>query len=279
MEVDGTRETLVQKQVTIVNDLIDSDSYTLTTWGEVIPADSVVRYDTSQGLTTPQKTQARTNIGALGSSDLSAYTTKDAELEGRLGLVETTLTTNVKNALSGAATPSSSNVFATMDDLDTKADLVHTHEIADVNGLQTALNGKASTSHTQAISTITGLQSALDTLSNGKANTTHTHSQSDITGLTSALSTITTDIANLATNEPTSGEKAAMTNASPSPSAFNPFATVDYTTTYVQSQECVNRTVQSNAGGYTNGGFLTHYPYEIVIVVGGVSYAIPARIV
>jgi hypothetical protein len=38
----------------------------------------------------------------------------------------------------------------------------HVHAIADVSGLQTALDGKASTSHTHAIANVTGLQTALD---------------------------------------------------------------------------------------------------------------------
>lgn len=59
----------------------------------------------------------------------------------------------------------------------------HTHEIADINGLQTALNGKANTSHTHEISQVNGLQSALD----GKANASHTHSISQVSGLQAAL--------------------------------------------------------------------------------------------
>jgi hypothetical protein len=38
----------------------------------------------------------------------------------------------------------------------------HTHAIADVTGLQTALDGKAASSHTHTIANITGLQTALD---------------------------------------------------------------------------------------------------------------------
>ena len=52
-----------------------------------------------------------------------------------------------------------------------KAPLSHTHTIANITGLQSALNGKASSSHTHSISNITGLQSALD----AKASSTHTH--------------------------------------------------------------------------------------------------------
>ncbi len=58
-------------------------------------------------------------------------------------------------------------------DVDTgKAPLSHTHAIANITGLQSALDGKASSSHNHSISNITGLQNALD----AKANSTHTHS-------------------------------------------------------------------------------------------------------
>ena len=57
-------------------------------------------------------------------------------------------------------------------DVDTgKAPLSHTHTIANITGLQSALDGKASSSHNHSISNITGLQSALD----AKASSTHTH--------------------------------------------------------------------------------------------------------
>jgi hypothetical protein len=45
-----------------------------------------------------------------------------------------------------------------------KADLSHTHTIANVTGLQTALDGKSSTSHTHSYTQITGLTDQLNTL-------------------------------------------------------------------------------------------------------------------
>ena len=59
----------------------------------------------------------------------------------------------------------------------------HTHDIEDITGLQTELDGKASTTHTHAISDVTGLQTALD----GKAASSHTHTIADVTGLQTAL--------------------------------------------------------------------------------------------
>ena len=269
VEVSGTRETLVQRTVTIINDLIDTDSYTLTTWGEVIPADSVVRYDTSQALTTPQKTQARTNIGALGSSDLSAYSTKDTELEGRLGLIETAFTANIQAALSGAASPSSTNVFATANGLAGKANTVHTHAIADVTDLQTTLDAKASTTHTHTIANVTGLQTALDNLDINKAEANHTHIIQDISNLENTLDGIDTNITALQLTAPSTDEKAAMT-ASENPNALNQFVTQSYL-------ENTSRTAQSNPN--TGNLTATVYNQEIVITVNGVMYAIPARII
>lgn len=76
-----------------------------------------------------------------------------------------------------------------------KAAASHTHAVADVTGLQAALDQAALTAewaqladkptafppvaHGHAISDVSGLQAAL----NGKASTSHTHAQSDVTGL------------------------------------------------------------------------------------------------
>ena len=59
----------------------------------------------------------------------------------------------------------------------------HTHTIANVTGLQTALDGKAASSHTHTIANVTGLQGALD----GKAASSHTHAIANVTGLQTAL--------------------------------------------------------------------------------------------
>ena len=67
-----------------------------------------------------------------------------------------------------------------------KAYSSHTHSISNITNLQTTLNGKASTSHNHAISDVTNLQTTL----NGKSNTGHTHTTSNITGLTDRLNGI-----------------------------------------------------------------------------------------
>lgn len=77
----------------------------------------------------------------------------------------------------------------------------HTHTIANVTGLQTALDGKSNTGHTHVINDVTGLQTALDaklntsgftwTALSGKPTTftpsVHSHVINDVTGLQAAL--------------------------------------------------------------------------------------------
>lgn len=54
------------------------------------------------------------------------------------------------------------NVFGLQSALDSKANTVHTHNISDVSGLQAALGSKANVTHTHTVSDVTGLQSLLD---------------------------------------------------------------------------------------------------------------------
>jgi hypothetical protein len=75
------------------------------------------------------------------------------------------------------------NVTGLQTALDGKSNTGHTHVINDVTGLQTALDGKTNTGHTHTIANVTGLQTALD----GKSNTGHTHVINDVTGLQTAL--------------------------------------------------------------------------------------------
>jgi hypothetical protein len=68
----------------------------------------------------------------------------------------------------------------------TKADTEHEHGIADVDGLQEALDGKAASSHSHSTADISGLSTALA----GKANVSHTHSTGDITGYAPGITTV-----------------------------------------------------------------------------------------
>jgi Phage-related tail fibre protein len=60
-----------------------------------------------------------------------------------------------------------------------KAEVGHGHEISGVNGLQTALDAKSNEGHGHTIANTSGLQAALD----AKANTSHTHPAANITDL------------------------------------------------------------------------------------------------
>jgi hypothetical protein len=143
----------------------------------------VVRYDTPQTLTAPQKAQVLTNIGAVATSALVAYTNKDNELEGRIANIETiSLSNDISDALNGASSPTSSNVFVTSTDLATKANTSHTHTIANITGLQTELDGKIGIGVSVSIADVTGLQTELDDLNTNKASVSHSHLVSDITG-------------------------------------------------------------------------------------------------
>lgn len=91
----------------------------------------------------------------------------------------------------------------------------HAHVIADVTGLQTALDGKqasgsyAASVHTHVIADTTGLQTALD----GKAATSHTHTASQITDFDTAVAATPSVTANTAkvTNATHTGEVTGST--------------------------------------------------------------------
>ena len=257
VEKDGNRQTLVQSPATIYNDLIDTDSYSIVTWGSLVPADSVVRYDTPQTLSAPQKAQVLTNIGAIGTSALTPYTNKDNELEGRIANIETvSLSSNVRNALNGANSPTSSNVFVTADELATKADTNHTHTIANVTGLQTALDGKLGIGSSISISDIAGLQTDLDNLNSGKANTIHTHTVSSITGLQTTLNGLQSSIDGKAEAIHTHNASDINDLNSGIVTSFGLSALTNYSTTID----------------------VATYPYEISITLNGIVYKMPARI-
>lgn len=277
VEMDGKRQTLVQSPAVIFNDLIDTDSYTLVQWPDVVPADSVVRYDTPQSLSSAQKLQARTNIGALDATVLDAYGTKDDELEARVADLETQiLTADQRAAITGAATPSATNVFATADELNAKADAVHTHAIAQITNLDTELANKAVINHTHVISEVSNLQSTLDTLDTSKADTVHSHTVGDVTGLNDQLNDIETAISNLQVAALTPDQAQAI-SGSETPSSGNVFITTSAMVSYVGA-EAMPANVPVNfttiIGNYTD----VNYPYEITLTINGVDYKIPARL-
>lgn len=167
LESSGSKKTLYQGSCTVINDLIDSDAYSIVEWGDFIPADSVVRYDTSQSLTSPQKLQARTNIGAIDNSAIAALQSKDLDLESRIAQTEASAfdsnkiaSINANNTLN-ATNPVVSNSQLTTS-LSSYATISHSHEISNINGLGSELNTKANASHTHNYTDITGLLSQLN---------------------------------------------------------------------------------------------------------------------
>lgn len=101
---------------------------------------------------------------------------------------------------------------ATQAALNSKAPILHTHGLADVQGLTTALSNKADVAHSHGVETISGLStimatkadtvhghgidaiSGLSTALAGKAATAHSHNKSDIIGLDDDLSALSLQI-------------------------------------------------------------------------------------
>jgi hypothetical protein len=84
------------------------------------------------------------------------------------------ISVNQLAAITAATDPSATNPFSTAG---------HTHVIANVTGLQAALDGKVGTAHTHAIADVTNLQNILDS----KSGVSHSHTIGNITGLPEAL--------------------------------------------------------------------------------------------
>lgn len=121
---------------------------------------------------------------AIESLNVSDVTTNNATTE-KHGLLPK-LSGLVSDVLRGDGTWGAITASGIGTHTHNKADIVdfaHTHNITDVTGLQTALDGKANNVHTHTISQITNLQTTLD----GKSNVGHTHSISDITNLQTSL--------------------------------------------------------------------------------------------
>lgn len=282
VEMSGKRQTLVQNTATVFNDLIDTDSYTLVEWGDVIPADSVVRYDTAQTLTTNERLQARANIGAVGPDTLVPFTNKDNQLEVRIAALETDIPdTGALDAITGADNPSATNVFVTASALSGKADAVHTHVVGDVTGLVAALAGKADFSHAHLISDVSGLQTYLDQIAS-KADFNHTHTISEVLGLNDALNDKAdvfdlnqkADLNHTHTGLVSDDIKAALQATSPYPADVdNPFITKQWYYNYFHSVTFFSTTGPLHSGNVTT----TTHPLELGLRIGGQIYYMPMR--
>lgn len=122
---------------------------------------------------------------AVQPSALSSYVPTSRTIAGKSLSSNITLAKgdvglgNVDNTSDASKPISTATQFA----LDSKADSVHSHEIAEVSGLQTALSTKAGIVHTHTADQIEDLQSVLSV----KADSGHSHTVGDVAGLQSTL--------------------------------------------------------------------------------------------
>lgn len=315
-DTNGSRHTLLQTTVTIVNDLIDEADYTVVSRTEVMPVDSVVRYDTGQTLTNAQKLQARTNIGASSSTvDVDALELTVGNIDTRLSNIEgISLNADQYGAIQWSDLPTATNQFITESALTLSLNdyslTGHTHILADVTGLQTALDAKAGIVHTHITDEVTGLDDALLALTNslaGKANISHLHTIASISGLSEQLADYVslTDLLPYLAQKANTNHTQSISTISGLPDQLQSMTTttlginvrlgnLETTVWNLTANNFEARLTQAEAdivvlqetvvgaganyGGFTNGGFLDHYPYEIRLKIFGTTYAIPARI-
>lgn len=160
---------------------------------------------------------------------------------------------------------------------DSRDPLPHTHNIANIDSLQDALDGKSNTGHTHDGRYYT--KTAADSLLNNKANSVHAHVSSDITDLNTSISsildisisgvqedinTIYNDISDLATNKQDAGDyaladhdhshpnnvtKIGLNAALNNPTIPNPDGFSSIGTTAIGFAAC-----EANTTGYQNTG-------------------------
>jgi Phage tail repeat like len=170
--------------------------------------DDVLEYATLPATGETGKIYVNTTNGKIYRWSGSAFIeviaspgTTDAITEGSTNLFFTAAraVSALSTSLAGKANVSHTHAIADVTGLQTALDgkqatgsyaaATHTHAISDVTGLQTALDGKAALSHTHTIANVTGLQAALDgkQASGSYAAASHTHAIADVTGLQTAL--------------------------------------------------------------------------------------------
>lgn len=198
-DISGEIQTLIQAPVTVINDLISTSVFTLVELGEVMPVDSVVRWDTPQVIPAGGQTQARSNIGAAAASDIAALQAEDIVLQGNIDQVGIDLTTGLAG----------------------KADLVHTHTASQISDSTTA--GRALLTAADASAQRTSL--GLGTMAVETATNYLTTASASSTYLTQANAATT--YGSLA-NTPTADQKAAL--AAQSYSSTPPSSTNKYLT-------------------------------------------------
>lgn len=121
-----------------------------------------------------------------GVSSWNDLTDKPTTIAG-FAITDAYTKSEVDTSLAGKANSSHTHTIANVTGLqaalDDKLDVGSTFEISDINGLTTALAGKSNTGHTHAIADVVNLQTTLD----GKSGTGHGHVISDVSGLQAAL--------------------------------------------------------------------------------------------
>lgn len=133
---------------------------------------------------TPAEISSLVTSGAIQSVSLATGTNN-----GTVKLtVDGTVTDNIAIKGLGSAAYTNSGAYAPAS---------HTHSIANVSGLQTALDGKAAKSHAHDDRYYT--ESEMNTKLAGKANSSHTHGSGDITSLDASKLTGTISIDRLPT--------------------------------------------------------------------------------
>lgn len=135
--------------------------------------------DLSYVTMTPAEISSLVTSGAIQSVSLATGTNN-----GTVKLtVDGAVTDNIAIKGLGSAAYTNSGAYAPAS---------HTHSIANVSGLQTALDGKAAKSHTHDDRYYT--ESEMNTKLAGKANSSHTHGSGDITSLDASKLTGTISI-------------------------------------------------------------------------------------
>ena len=128
---------------------------------------------------TPNEISALITDGSIQSVSLASGTNN-----GTVKLtVDGKVTDNIAVKGLGSAAYTNSNAYAAAS---------HSHSIANVTGLQTALDGKSATSHTHDDRYYT--EAEINTKLAGKANSSHTHGSGDITSLDASKLTGTISI-------------------------------------------------------------------------------------
>lgn len=168
--------------------------------------------DEKDFISKEEKEQIDTN-----KQDIKDLKDKDIFIETNVNKNKNDITTNKDNinknkvdidSLKTKDTQIEQKITTLGESLNNKADKVHTHEIADVNELQTVLDNKASLEHSHAITDVANLQEKLD----GKSDTGHVHDITEVTDLVDTLNGLRLDLDAIDLTQLTSFEISQVNN-------------------------------------------------------------------